>query len=235
MTDTILIFSEDIEFHLLSKHVLMASGYQVILITEEADATTTAIQRSPLAIVLDCRRESSAGVTICKALKNHPKTRSILIVAVVEKGNEAAYIKIVEAGADRVFHRPTDPADVIDFLHHYATNPARLQRYIIELPLTRIDTINRKVFFRDKQVILGQTQYLMLKCLLEIPGKIFRRDELIEAVWPDGTFVDDRTVDVHIGVLRKALREAGAGNMVRTVRGAGYTVDLEWLNSVSVP
>jgi DNA-binding response OmpR family regulator len=225
MASAVVIFSTDIEFHLLSKYVLVAAGYQVTLINDMADLFAHVDSHEPAVIVIDCRRNDRRGIDICREIKTHPTPTTPAVIAVVEKGDDSILIEAIEAGADRAFRRPFDPAEVLDCLAGFAErSSSALQSHVTEYGALRVDALRRRAYYEDDLVPLGQIQFQLLRLLVESPGQTFRREELITAAWPEGTFVDDRTVDVHVGILRRALRKAGAADMIQTIRGTGYSL-----------
>ena len=225
----VLLSSGDAEFYLLIKHVLEVDGFTAELAGSCEEARHLARERSPQAIVLDCRPGSQSSATLCASLKEEASTSAIPIVALIAPGAENQYIDLLKAGIDESFVRPIAPAKLLDCLrsktaarstHNGIEYRKCLSHGDIEMSLDA-----HRVHCNGSEIMLGPIEFKLLQHLLQAPGRIFSRDELIGAAWPQNVYVDARTVDVHIGKLRKSLKKASTTDVIRTVRTAGYGLE----------
>jgi len=230
MKPSILISSGDAEFYLLLSHILEVDGFAAALVDGVEETFDRAAEMQPQAIVMDCRPGSFCGADACLLLKRNPDTAMIPVVALVSPGAENQHVDLLKAGVDESFIRPFAPAKLLDFLHatlahemrngfHENGNGYSLHYGDIEMSL---DTY--RVRCGGRAIHLGPIEFRLLRHLLRKPGQVFSRDELISAAWPENIYVEARTVDVHIGRLRKTLKSVVDADMIRTVRSAGYAL-----------
>lgn len=227
MKPVILICSRDIEFYSLLNHILDVGGFASKLADSAEEAFQAAARYRPFAIILDCQ-PSSPCAELCAKLKRDEKTGDIFVVALVGQA-EAQYAELLKAGVDESFIRPLTPARLLDSLRsalaalpleaEEGNQHRRLSFADIEMNLNTY-----RVYRSGKELHLCPIEFRILRHLLAKPGQVFSRDELIRAVWPDNIFVDARTVDVHIGRLRRTLKAVAETDMIRTVRSAGYAL-----------
>ena len=225
MKPVILICSGDLDFcHLLS-HILNVGGFASRIANGPDEAMRLSTAQEPFAAILDCHSPWSA-TELCAKLKRNEKTRETVVVALVGSGLAAQEAKLAEAGADETFFRPLEPAQLLDFLRTaLAASPIaagddrRLSFADLEMNLNTY-----RVYRNGQEVRLCPIEFRLLRHMLARPGKVFSRDELIRAAWPSNIFVDARTVDVHIGRLRRTLKAVAETDMIRTVRSAGYAL-----------
>jgi two-component system, OmpR family, phosphate regulon response regulator PhoB len=226
---SIVIASTDADFYLLLSHILTEAGLAVSLASSATEAVQLTEQINPIAILLDCRPGDPLAIEACLELKGEASTFGIRTVALIAPGAEQQYLDLMKAGIDESFVRPITPGKLVDFLEELAQHPLRgLTRRTGRSYLTYadidLDLDLHRVSRRGQVIHLGPIEFRMLRHLVEHSGKICSRDALIEAAWPQGRFVDRRTVNVHIGRLRRALGESG-GDIIRTIRSAGYIVE----------
>jgi two-component system phosphate regulon response regulator PhoB len=228
MKPVILIYSIDMEFYSLLNHILDVAGFASKLTNSAEEAFLAAARNRPFAIILDCQ-PSSPFAELCARLKQDQKTADIFVVALVGHNAEAQYADLLKAEVDESFVRPLTPARLLDalrsalaalpFVPREGDQHRRLSFADIEMNLNTY-----RVYRAGKELHLCPIEFRILRHLLARPGQVFSRDELIRAVWPDNIFVDARTVDVHIGRLRRTLKAVAETDMIRTVRSAGYAL-----------
>ena len=235
MSARILVVTDDLEFYLLLSHMLEVDGFIVTLADDAEEALQVATGDAPQAIVLDCRPDSFAAPDLCRQLKQDPQTNPIALIALIGKGAERQHVALVKSGIDESFTRPVSPGKLLDFIRSAATyrQPAtaawqkgtaagRLNYAGIEMSLDTY-SVRRK----GHEIRLGPIEFRILRHLLQNPGKVFSRIDLIGAAWPENIHVEERTVDVHIGRLRKNLNSVSGADVIRTVRSAGYALVVE--------
>jgi two-component system phosphate regulon response regulator PhoB len=179
-------------------------------------------------VVLDWMLPKVSGVEVCRQLRAGAETRRTPVLMLTARGEEADKVRGLDTGADDYVVKPFAMSELV------ARIRALLRRARPELVEERLeyadlvlDRGRHRVTRDGKDVHLGPTEYRLLDFLMQRPGRVFSRERLLDAVWGANTYVEVRTVDVHVGRLRKALRLPGAPDLIRTVRSAGYALDQE--------
>ncbi|WEX91634.1 response regulator transcription factor (plasmid) [Sinorhizobium garamanticum] len=228
MKPRVLIYSQDVEFYLVFSHILAVDGFAVALAGGVEEALALADERELQAVVLDCQPASAAGSSICARLKREGQNRPKLVVALIAPGAESHHFHLWKAGIDESFVRPMAPAKLLDYLRAKLA-PVQPEFNGIENGRSlccgdlemRLDA--QRVRHNGDEIHLGPIEFNLLRHFLKNPGKVFSRDELIGAAWPENIHIGERTVDVHICRLRKTLRPATP--IIRTIRSAGYSLE----------
>jgi two-component system phosphate regulon response regulator PhoB len=166
-----------------------------------------------------------SGMEVCRRLKMNPETRSITVIMLSARAEEVDRVRGLETGADDYVIKPYS---VVELMARVRAGLRRTRPSTVGLVLEygdiRLDTETHRVFRSDKVLKLGPTEFRLLTTFMEKPGRVWSRDQLLDRVWGRDIYVDTRTVDVHIGRLRKALSQHGGEDPLRTVRGAGYAL-----------
>jgi len=204
---------------------LEAEGFRVARAENGEDALLLVDEGAPDIIVLDWMLPNVSGIEICRRLKMRPDTRGVPIIMLSARSEEVDRVRGLETGADDYVVKPYSVVELMARIRAQLrrTRPAsvgeRLQYDDIVL-----DAETHRVFRGDKPLKLGPTEFRLLTTFMEKPGRVWSREQLLDRVWGRDIYVDTRTVDVHIGRLRKALCQHGGDDPVRTVRGAGYAL-----------
>ncbi len=222
---TVMVVEDEEALALLLKYNLEKEGYKVIIESRGNRVLGQIEKYCPSVILLDWMLPELSGVDICKLIRSKPDIKNIPIIMLTAKGQEEDKIKGLSAGADDYV---TKPFSVPELMARVKTNLRRAPEISTVKELSfediRIDLVEKKVFRGENYVHLGPTEFRLLKMLVESPGKVFSREELLKTVWGDNIYVESRTVDVHIRRLRKSLNEYGP-DYIRTVRATGYSMD----------
>lgn len=204
---------------------LKAEGFLVISADNGEDALLLVEEEKPDLILLDWMMPNLSGIEVCRRLKSCNETRAIPIVMVSARSEEMDKVRGLEIGADDYLVKPYS---VIELIARLRTQLRRTRAATIGETLHFQDIIldpeTHKVFRDEAQLKLGPTEFRLLRTMMEKPGRVWSRDQLLDRVWGRDIYVDTRTVDVHIGRLRKALLKHGGTDPLRTVRGAGYAL-----------
>ena len=204
---------------------LKAEGFLVISADDGEDALLLVEEEKPDLILLDWMMPNLSGIEVCRRLKSRDKTRAIPIIMVSARSEEVDKVRGLEIGADDYLVKPYS---VIELIARLRTQLRRTRAATIGETLHFQDIIldpeTHKVFRDEAQLKLGPTEFRLLRTMMEKPGRVWSRDQLLDRVWGRDIYVDTRTVDVHIGRLRKALLKHGGTDPLRTVRGAGYAL-----------
>jgi two-component system, OmpR family, phosphate regulon response regulator PhoB len=202
--------------------------YQVDHTPDGEDALLRVEEWPPDVIVLDWMIEGVSGLEVCRRLRKSRAAANIPIVMVSGRGEEEDRIRGLETGADDYVTKPFSPRELVA---RVAAVNRRIRPAMAAEKLTyadiEMDLTSHKVKRSGKLVFLGPTEYRLLKHFLETPRRVFSRGQLMDALWGRSADIEMRTVDVHIRRLRKALSVAGGIDLIRTVRAAGYSLDMD--------
>lgn len=212
----------------LASYNLRRDGFETVSADNGEDGLLLAEELVPDLIVLDWMLPNVSGIEVCRRLKRQKATRKIPIIIVTARGEEADRVRGLDIGADDYLVKPYSVAELVARARALLrrTRPASVGEQLAFGDIV-MDAERHKVQRNGELVKLGPTEYRLLATLLEKPGRVWTRDQLLDRVWARDKDVDDRTVDVHIGRLRKALKQPGKKPPIRTVRGVGYSLDSE--------
>ncbi len=228
MTGKILVVEDDDALATLLHYNLEKEGYDVALAPDGEEALTRVKEALPDLIVLDWMLPKVSGIEVCRRLRARPETRNLPIIMLTARGEESDKIRGLDTGADDYLVKPFAMSELSARLR------AVLRRLRPGLAEDRvrigdivIDRVAHRVKRNGKEVHLGPTEYRLLDHFMQHPGRVFSREQLLDAVWGSDVYVEARTVDVHVGRLRKALNDGQGRDPIRTVRAAGYALELE--------
>jgi two-component system phosphate regulon response regulator PhoB len=227
-----LICSGDAEFCLLITYLFILEGVEAEIAETVEEAVAYVNEGNVSAIILDCQPHSNFAPAICVQLKSEELASDIPIVAFVKPGENNGYLELLKAGVDQAFVRPIAPELQRSYLRSIVSDAAETKDEhredgMVIFGKIKISTHTHRVQNADgKDIHLSPIEFRLLRQLLSVPGQVFSREELIRAAWPDNIFVELRTVDVHIGRLRRLLAQETGTNLIRTVRSAGYAIDV---------
>ncbi|NRP75246.1 Phosphate regulon transcriptional regulatory protein PhoB [Ensifer psoraleae] len=228
MKQWVLICSHDPELYLILSHILGLHGIRSELASGVDEVLALVAKEAPQAVVLDCQPASKSGPTICARIKREPRSSGLPVIALVALGAQNQLVDLLKAGIDETFVRPLVPAKLLDYLHAALGQPnaslVENGRSLFSGNL-QMELVAHRVRRNGQDVHLGLIEFNLLRHLLENPGKVFSREELISAAWPDNIHVCARTVDVHISRLRKTLKTVSCSSLIRTVRSLGYSLE----------
>ncbi|MBX4860467.1 response regulator transcription factor [Rhizobium sophorae] len=218
MAPIILVCSQDAELYLLLAHILRGEGFETRLAANDDDVVDACASAELSAVVLDCAGWPSDVAPLFALLKDS----GLPVGALVSEDTRAQHLQLIKAGLDEGITRPLSPSKLLAFLH--GISPRWEASTLPNFAPVEVVFARHAVVVSGKTITLAPMEVKILRFLLERQGQISSREQLIEAVWPDPHTVESRTVDVHIGRLRKAF--AGLRNLrIRTVYGAGYVLD----------
>ena len=222
---TVLIVEDEPAQSEVLAYNLKAEGYHVITADNGEDALILVDENMPDLILLDWMMPHVSGIEVCRRLKIRPETRSIPIIMLSARSEEIDRVRGLEIGADDYVAKPYS---IIELMARVRAQLRRTRAAAVGQLLHHEDIIvdaeTFKVSRSEKPIKLGPTEFRLLSTFMEKPGRVWTRDQLLDRVWGRDIYVDTRTVDVHIGRLRKALCQHGGKDPLRTVRGAGYAL-----------
>ena len=210
----------------LLRYNLEAEGYRVEVIARGDEAELRMQENQPDLVILDWMLPGISGIELCRRFRSRPESQRIPIIMLTARGEESERIRGLATGADdyvvKPFSTPELMARVKAMLRR--ANPAMVAS-LLRVGDIELDRDAHRVRRQGREVKLGPTEFRLLEFLMRAPGRVFSRTQLLDGVWGGDVYVDDRTVDVHIGRLRKALNRGRSKDLVRTVRGAGYSLE----------
>ena len=229
MTIKVLIADDEPNQIELISYNLKQSGFEVVHAADGEQALHMAESQLPDIIILDWMMPLMSGIEVCKALRGMTETRSIPVIMLSARGEEGDRTLGLDIGADDYMTKPFSPKELVARIHAVLrrSRPALTQN-ILEFGSLRLYPAKKLVERDGHRVDLGPKEFRILALLMERPGQVFSRTQLLDHVWGHGIYIDDRTIDVHMSRLRKALQRATDGNpqpdLIRTVRGSGYAL-----------
>lgn len=199
--------------------IVAGTGERALLLVDEAP---------PDLIILDWMLPDISGIEICRRFRAMAETKDIPIIMLTARGEEADRIRGLETGADDYIVKPYSPAEMVARVRALLrrTRPS-LTDGTLEYAGITVDASQHKVTRQGQSIHLGPKEYRLLLTLMERPGRVLTRGQLLDLVWGQDTYIEDRTVDVHIRRLRKALELPRTKDPIRTVRGAGYALNID--------
>ncbi|MFC3568266.1 phosphate regulon transcriptional regulator PhoB [Paracoccus sp. TOH] len=207
------------------KYNLESEGFQVVMAENGDEAMLLVAEEQPDLIVLDWMLPNVSGIEICRRVKADPSTRQIPIIMLSARSEEVDRVRGLETGADDYVVKPYSVVELMARLRTQLrrTRPASMGERLSFGDII-LDAAEHRVFRAGQPLHLGPTEFRLLSTLMEKPGRVWTREQLLDRVWGRDIYVDTRTIDVHVGRLRKALMTHGGDNPVRTVRGTGYSL-----------
>ena len=228
MEATVLVVEDEEAIVTLLRYNLEREGFKVFSTGDGEEAVSMVGEVKPDVIVLDWMLPSMTGVEICKQLRWNPETKGIPIIMLSARGEEGDRIRGLDAGADDYVVKPFSPAELIARIRAVFR---RFRPVLTEQALSyggiEMDVAGHKITRDGNDVHLSPTEFSLLRYLMEHPGRVFSREQLLDSVWGHDIYVELRTVDVHIRRLRKGLDYDGnQPDIIRTVRSAGYALEV---------
>ena len=204
---------------------LQSEGYDVAMAESGDDALLLVEEAPPDVIILDWMLPGVSGIEICRRLKSRTETRSIPVIMLTARSEEGDRVRGLETGADDYVVKPYSVAEL---MARVRTQLRRIRPTTVGMRLEFedivLDSETHRVTRNERPIKLGPTEFRLLATFMDKPGRVWSREQLLDRVWGRDIHVDTRTVDVHVGRLRKALCKHGGTNPVRTVRSAGYAL-----------
>lgn len=228
MTPNILVVEDEDALSTLLQYNLDKEGYEVRVAGDGEEALTLVSERLPDIIILDWMLPKISGIEVCRRLRQRPESRNVPIIMLTARGEESDRIRGLDTGADDYVIKPFAMSELSARIRAVLR---RLRPGLAEDRVRRgdlvIDRVAHRVKRAGKEIHLGPTEFRLLDYLMQHPGRVFSREQLLDAVWGSDVYVEARTVDVHIGRLRKALNAEAEADPIRTVRSAGYSLDVD--------
>jgi two-component system phosphate regulon response regulator PhoB len=226
MTPHILVVEDEAALVELLRYNLEEEGFRVSAAADGEAALAAVAEDKPDLIVLDLMLPLISGLEICRQLRRRPETRGLPIIMLTARGEESDRIRGLDSGADDYVTKPFSPSELVARVRAVLrrARPALAQDSLGYGELV-MDLAKRRVTREGRAIHLSPTEFRLLQHFMEHPGRVFSREQLLDAVWGLDAEVEPRTVDAHIRRLRKALNDGGKADLIRTERAAGYALD----------
>jgi two-component system phosphate regulon response regulator PhoB len=222
----ILIVEDEEPLTLLLRYNLEAEGYAVDSVARGDEAETRLRESPPDLVMLDWMLPGLSGIELCRRLRARPETKALPIIMLTARGEETERVRGLATGADDYIVKPFSVPELLARVRALLrrAKPERMAE-VLTLGELQLDRVKKRVSRGGRDVDLGPTEFRLLEFLMERPGRVFTREQLLDGVWGNEVYIDERTVDVHVGRLRKALNRGHDDDPIRTVRGSGYALD----------
>lgn len=226
MRARIVIVEDEEPLALLLRYNLEAEGFEVETVGRGDEADTRLRERVPDLVVLDWMLPGLSGIELCRRLRARPETKALPVIMLTARGEESERVRGLATGADDYIVKPFSVPELIARVRALLrrTKPERVAD-VLTFGDIELDRGKKRVSRGGHEIELGPTEFRLLEFFMERPGRVFSREQLLNGVWGSDVYIDERTVDVHVGRLRKALNRGQEIDPIRTVRGAGYALD----------
>jgi len=223
-----MVAEDDGPLGVLLRYNLESEGYQVEVVTRGDEAETRLMEDLPDLLVIDWMMPGVSGIELCRRLRARPETGRLPIMMLTARGEENDRVLGLATGADDYLVKPFSMPELIARIRALLrrAKPQALAS-VLAIKDLLLDRQEHRVFRDGRAVHVGPREYRLLEFLMMFPGRVFSRGQLLDSVWGDTSSLDERTVDVHIGRLRKSINAGRFPDLIRTIRGTGYTIGYE--------
>lgn len=226
MKPTVLIVEDESALMTLLSYNLQQEGFGTLQASDGEEALLLVEEQTPDLVILDWMLPKLSGIEICRQLRKRAETQNTPIIMLTARGEESDRVRGLDTGADDYI---TKPFSMTELMARVRAVMRRIRPAMADDVVTFgeivVDRVAHRVRRQDRDIHLGPTEFKLLDHLLQYPGRVFTREQLLDAVWGSDVYVEARTVDVHVGRLRKAINKSGERDPIRTVRSAGYALD----------
>ena len=222
----ILIVEDEEPLTLLLRYNLEAEGYEVDIAARGDDAEIKLKESPPDLVLLDWMLPGLSGIELCRRVRARTDTERMPIIMLTARGEESKRVRGLAIGADDYIVKPFSVPELLARIRALLrrAKPGQVAT-VLRLGDVELDRETRRVLRAGRDVHLGPTEFRLLEFLMQSPGRVFSREQLLNGVWGRDIYIDERTVDVHVGRLRRALNRGRSTDPIRTVRGGGYAFD----------
>lgn len=227
MAATILVVDDESAIREMLGFILTREGYNYQAAADAEQAWRRIKEAHPDIILLDWMLPGVSGVELARRLKREPGTRNLPLIMLTARDDEEDKIRGLNVGADDYITKPFSPAELTARVKAVLRRSAPLaSREVIEVDGLRLDPSSHRLSVRNKPLEMGPTEFRLLHFFMTHPERVYSRSQLLDYVWGETIYVEERTVDVHIRRLRKSLEASGHDKLVQTVRGVGYRLSI---------
>ena len=226
MGTRILLVEDEEPLTLLIRYNLEAEGYEVDAVARGDEAELRLREEAPDLVLLDWMLPGLSGIELCRRIRARRETERLPIIMLTARGEEGDRVRGLATGADDYIVKPFSLPELLARVRALLrrAKPAHVAHLLLAGDI-ELDRETHRVRREGRELHLGPTEFRLLEFLMQSPGRVFSREQLLDGVWGRDVYIDERTVDVHIGRLRKAINRPLGADPIRTVRGAGYSFD----------
>jgi two-component system phosphate regulon response regulator PhoB len=226
MKPIVMIVEDETALVTMLRYNLEKEGFEVCEANDGEEALVQIAERKPDVVLLDWMLPLVSGIEVCRQIRRASATRTVPVIMLTARGEEADKVRGLNSGADDYMTKPFSPSELIARVRAVMrrTKP-EASAEALNFADVSMDLAAHRVSRSARAIHLGPTEYRLLRFFLEHPGRVFTREQLLDSVWGHDVYVEPRTVDVHIRRLRKALNGPQETDIIRTVRSAGYALD----------
>lgn len=221
----IMVVEDEESLGVLLRYNLESEGYSVEVVPRGDEAEIRLQENVPDLLVLDWMVPAVSGIELCRRLRMRPETERLPIIMLTARGEESDRVRGLSTGADDYLVKPFSTPEFI------ARVKALLRRAkpgvlssVLKVGDIVLDRETHRVYRKKSEIKLGPTEFRLLEFMMQNPGRVFSRSQLLDNVWGETIYIDERTVDVHVGRLRKAVNHGRLPDVIRTIRGSGYAI-----------
>ena len=224
MKPRVLIVEDEQALNLLLRYNLESEGFDVDIVERGDEAEMRVAEVSPDLVILDWMLPGVSGIEVCRRLRARPETKHLPILMLTARGEESERVRGLGTGADDYVVKPFSLPELLARVHALLrrAKPEQTMK-VLKSGDIELDREKKRVHRSGRELHLGPTEFRLLEFLMVSPGRVFTREQLLDSVWGREAYIDERTVDVHVGRLRKALSRGRETDPIRTVRGSGYS------------
>jgi two-component system phosphate regulon response regulator PhoB len=226
MGTRVMIVEDEEPLTLLLRYNLEADGYDVDSVTRGDDADLRLREQIPDLVLLDWMLPGLSGIELCRRIRARRETERLPIIMLTARGEEGDRVRGLATGADDYIVKPFSVPELLARVRALLrrAKPTHIANLLVAGDI-ELDRETHRIRRAGKELHLGPTEFRLLEFLMQSPGRVFTREQLLDGVWGHDVYIDERTVDVHVGRLRKAINRARQPDPIRTVRGSGYSFD----------
>ncbi len=222
MTKRVLIVEDEAAIREMVKFALTRAGFEVDEAADAAEAQTRVFEQLPDLVLLDWMLPDISGIDLARRFKRDAATRELPIIMLTARGEEDDKIRGLEVGADDYVTKPFSPRELVARIRAVLRRIAAPEHETLEVNGLQLDQASHRITSHGNPIELGPTEFRLLQFLMSHPERVYSRNQLIDRVWGGTAYIEERTVDVHVRRLRKALEPYQHDRFIQTVRGAGY-------------
>jgi two-component system phosphate regulon response regulator PhoB len=226
MSTRVLIVEDEEPLTLLLRYNLESEGYEVDAVARGDEADIRLREQVPDLVVLDWMLPGLSGIELCRRIRTRRETERLPVIMLTARGEEGDRVRGLATGADDYIVKPFSVPELLARVRALLrrAKPSHVATLLVAGDI-ELDRETHRVRRAGKELHLGPTEFRLLEFLMQSPGRVFTREQLLDGVWGNDVYIDERTVDVHVGRLRKAINRPRRPDPIRTVRGAGYSFD----------
>ncbi|MCJ2079990.1 phosphate regulon transcriptional regulator PhoB [Methylobacterium sp. J-090] len=232
MSTRILIVEDEEALTLLLRYNLEAEGFVVDTAARGDEADIRMQEQVPDLVLLDWMLPGLSGIELCRRIRARRETERLPVIMLTARGEESDRIRGLGTGADDYIVKPFSVPELLARVRALLrrAKPAHVANLLVAGDI-ELDRLSHRIRREGREIHLGPTEFKLLEFLMQSPGRVFSREQLLDGVWGHDVYIDERTVDVHVGRLRKALNRPRQSDPIRTVRGSGYSFDEMFANA----